>query len=186
MKIKRNAEISLALAKLPPRMQDYENRKKQEQKNGGAEQGRSQSVDRLFTFMPPKAKAVPDFKRLQKRFQQNLEEVKRMKNQSTTVPEPFIFHNPKSTVSMRRYLDSENQMINPTLKVRAKSSASLNRTSIGAGAGGRSRLNDTHSPVNSGERDEKEKPANTTKFSAYVHKRRKEMESKKAAEEQKF
>lgn len=110
-----------------------------------------------------------------------------MKNQSTTVPDPFIFHNPKSTVSMRRYLDSENQMINPTLKVRAKSSASLNiRTSVGAGAGTRGRLNDTHSPVHSGERDEKEKPANTTKFSAYVHKRRKEMESKRAAEEQKF
>ncbi len=73
--------------------------------------------------MPPKAKPVPDFKRLQKQFQQNLEEVKRAKNQSATVPEPFHFHNPKSTASMRRHLDGENQMINPTLKKTAKSVA---------------------------------------------------------------
>ncbi len=47
---------------------------------------------------------------------------------SSTVPEPFHFHNPKPTARMRRYLDSENQLINPTLKkltVRAKSAAEL-------------------------------------------------------------
>lgn len=94
-------------------MQEYEDKKRAV----GAElQIRSSSADRLFSFMPPKAKAVPDFKRLQKNFQQQLEDVKREKNQSVTIPEPFQFHNPKPTASMRRYLDSENQMINPTLK----------------------------------------------------------------------
>jgi hypothetical protein len=55
----------------------------------------------MFTFQPPRAKPVPDFKRLQKKFQQNLEDVKRQKNQETTQPEPFHFHNPKSTANMR-------------------------------------------------------------------------------------
>ena len=81
---------------------------------------------------------------------------------STTVPEPFHFHNPKSTARMRRYLDSENQMINPTMKKhRARSVASLN------GNGARN----AYSPV-AGERDERENPALTSKFSAYVNKRR--------------
>lgn len=104
MRIKRNAEISLSLSKLPPRMQEYELKKKVEQETQGME--RAASVDNLFTFQPPKAKPVPDFKRLQKQFQQNLEDVKREKNQSATIPDPFHFHNPKPTASMRRYLDS--------------------------------------------------------------------------------
>ena len=82
---------------------------------------------------------------------------------STTIPEPFQFHNPKPTASMRRYLESQNQMINPTLKKRAKSAANL------------------HSP----QRDDREKPAVTHKFSSYVDKRRREMETKKQAEHEK-
>lgn len=159
-RIKRNADISLSLAKLPPRMQEYAESKKQEVE----EKARSQSVDLMFTFQPPRAKQVPDFKRLQKQFQQNLEDVKRQKAQSTTVPEPFHFHNPKSTAGMRRYLDSENQMINPTLlkpAQRARSAASI----------GTAVLRQGYSPV-AGERNEKENPANTAKFSAYVIKRR--------------
>ena len=35
-RIKRNAEISLSLSKLPPRMQEYEMKKKIEQETGGA------------------------------------------------------------------------------------------------------------------------------------------------------
>lgn len=44
-------------------------------------------------------------------------------------------------------------------------------------------MTDAYSPVVTVEREIKEKPAITTKFSAYVEKRRKEMESKKQAEE---
>jgi len=35
-RIKRNAEISLSLSKLPPRMQEHEMKKKVEQETGGA------------------------------------------------------------------------------------------------------------------------------------------------------
>lgn len=62
LRVKRQAEISLSLAKLPPRMQEYEDSKKQQSEI------RSQSVDLLFSFQPPKPKPVPDFKRLQKNF----------------------------------------------------------------------------------------------------------------------
>jgi hypothetical protein len=122
--------------------------------------------------MPPKAKPVPDFKRLQKTFVENLEELKRQKHMSTTVPEPFHFHNPKPTARMRRYLDAENQMINPTLKkIRAHSAAAIH----GAGS---------TSPIK--ERDDRENPAITSKFSAYVTQRRKKQESKKLEEQTKF
>jgi hypothetical protein len=69
---------------------------------------------------------------------------------------------------MRRYLDSENQMINPTLKKRS------------------------HSTVHGGlspkqaVRDNRENPALTSKFSAYVEQRRRHQESKKISEESKF
>lgn len=144
LKLKRAAELSLSLAKLPPRMQEYENRKKLETETGSLNE-RSKSMDRLFTFMPRKAKAVPDFKRLQKQFQQSLEEVKRQKNMSTTVPQPFTFHQPKSTAKMRRYLDAENQLIRPTMKERARSAVNIHSNRGGAG--------DAYSPVI--QRDEK-------------------------------
>ena len=115
---------------------------------------------------------MPDFKRLQKTFVENLEELKRQKHMSTTVPEPFHFHNPKPTARMRRYLDAENQLINPTLKkIRAHSAAAIN----GAGS---------TSPTK--ERDDRENPAITSKFSAYVTQRRKKQESKKLEEQVKF
>ena len=62
-RIKRNAEISLSLSRLPPRMQEYETKKKLDEQTGDL-RVRSQSVENLFTFQPPKAKPVPDFKRL--------------------------------------------------------------------------------------------------------------------------
>ena len=121
--------------------------------------------------MPTKAKPVPDFKRLQKQFVENLEELKRQKHMSTTVPEPFHFHNPKPTARMRRYLDAENQMINPTLrKLRSHSAATLSQ----------------HSPSKVGDRDDRENPAITSKFSAYVTQRRKKQEDKKSLEQSKF
>jgi len=171
-RIKRNAEISLSLSKLPPRMQEHEEKKKLEAETGGAINERSaetQPLENIFTFMPPKAKPVPDFKRLQKNFVENLEELKRQKHMSTTVPEPFHFHNPKPTARMRRYLDAENQLINPTLKkIRAHSAATITQ----------------QSPTK--ERDDRENPAITSKFSAYVTQRRKKQESKKLEEQVKF
>lgn len=71
---------------------------------------------------------------------------------------------------MRRHLDQDNQMINPTIK-RAQSALAR---------GGNKDL----SPVQ--ERDSKENPANTAKFSAYVETRRQKMEDKKNKEQAKF
>lgn len=117
---------------------------------------------------------MPDFKRLQKTFQQTLEEQKRQNHLSATKPEPFHFHNPKSTASMRRHLDHDNQMINPTIK------RVVNRARSAMAAAGNKDL----SPV--GERDSKENPANTAKFNAYVETRRQKMEGKKNLEQSKF
>ena len=65
-------------------------------------------------------------------------------------------------------------MINPTLKkvARAKSMTKLNNTAGGSAI--------------EQERDSRENPANTAKFSAYVAQRRKIMESKKNSEESKY
>jgi hypothetical protein len=51
-------------------MQEHENKKKLEAETGGALDNKSQSepLENMFTFMPTKAKPVPDFKRLQKNF----------------------------------------------------------------------------------------------------------------------
>lgn len=69
IRIKKNAELSLAMSKLPPRMEDYEKKKKDMVSNDNAFKSRSNSLDALCTFQPPRAKPVPDFKRLQKQFQ---------------------------------------------------------------------------------------------------------------------
>lgn len=49
-RIKKNAELSYSLAKLPPRMEAYEKMKKQMVAEGGDIKMRSQSVDKLCTF----------------------------------------------------------------------------------------------------------------------------------------
>lgn len=56
-------------------------KKKLDQETGGAlnNQKPVELNREQFTFMPTKAKPVPDFKRLQKTFQQNLEDVKKQK-----------------------------------------------------------------------------------------------------------
>jgi Uncharacterised protein family UPF0564 len=65
IRVKKNAELSLALAKLPPRMEEYE-RKKKEMSGDNEFKTRASSLDNICTFQPPRAKPVPDFKRLQK------------------------------------------------------------------------------------------------------------------------
>jgi hypothetical protein len=126
------------------------------------------------TFQPPRAKPVPDFKRLQKQFQSSLES--KRKSQTVTEPTPFTFHMPKSTAKLRGYLDQENQMINPTLK-KVSFSASKSKRSMSM-----SRMTN----MGMDRENVKENPSTTLKFEAYVEKRRKDMEDKKATEEYKF
>jgi len=47
-------------------MQEHEIKKKLETETGGAlnQKSKSEPLENMFTFMPPKAKPVPDFKRL--------------------------------------------------------------------------------------------------------------------------
>ena len=64
IRIKKNAELSLSLAKLPPRMEDDERKRKDMASNVDPFKTRSSSLDNICTFQPPRAKPVPDFKRL--------------------------------------------------------------------------------------------------------------------------
>ena len=49
IRIKKNAEVSYSLAKLPPRMEEHERQKKLQMAEGQL-MSQSKSVDRLFTF----------------------------------------------------------------------------------------------------------------------------------------
>jgi hypothetical protein len=118
-RVKRNAEVSLKLAQLPPRM---------EQSKIVAEQ-KKKDLEKKYAHLTPSFKpkvgaAVPDFKRAHKDFAAQLE-----KNKGAfvaTTPKGFNFHEPKMDVSLRKHLDEENQLINPTLKKRATSVKNLN------------------------------------------------------------
>ena len=81
-----------------------------------------------FSFRPPLPKQVPDFKRLHREFYQKMEGNKQA--QKLTTPQPFNFHEPKNDPSLRKYMDQDNQLINPTkkcLKKRCKSAKNPNR-----------------------------------------------------------
>jgi hypothetical protein len=85
VRVKAYAEQSYNMARLPPRMQEDEDRRKAEAK-------RPKSETRLnpdCTFRPPRAKPVPDFEALQTQFQRTLDAQR--KSKSVTRPEPFNF-----------------------------------------------------------------------------------------------
>jgi len=102
--VRQMAEKSAKLSKLPKRMAEDAERKKNEEL-------RSKSVELPWSFQPPRAKPVPDFRRLQKQFQASLES--KRKEFKSTEPQPFTFHQPKPTAELRQYLDIENQFILP-------------------------------------------------------------------------
>ena len=106
-RVKRNAETSLSLSKLPPRME--EDFKKREQK--AAEIAKLNQSAASFAFRPPLPKAVPDFKRLHKEFAATMDQNKSAVK--LTVPKPFNFHEPKNDPSLRKYMDNDN--IPPTM-----------------------------------------------------------------------
>jgi len=116
-RVKKNAEISLSLSKLPPRMEAYEKQRKEKE---------AAAAKRSASEGPAKKEGVrdvPDFKRLHKEFAQKL-----LKNKGSfkqTVPQPFNFHENKNKAELRKYMDEDNQIINPTKKLRA-SSARIN------------------------------------------------------------
>ena len=110
----------MSLSKLPPRMEaDQKKRleKAQKQETTGKGQG--------FAFRPPLSKKVPDFKRMHKEFAAKMERNKSA--QRLTVPKAFNFHEGKQDPTLRKHLDHDNQVINPTMRKRRARSAGLNR-----------------------------------------------------------
>ena len=120
-RVKKNAEVALSLAKLPPRMEASERLRKEKIEMGQ----RSNSVGQQFSFKPPAPKEVPDFKRLHKEFASKLERNK--SGTRLTAPKPFNFHEPKNDPSLRKHLDYDNQLINPTKMIKRARSAALNK-----------------------------------------------------------
>ena len=82
-------------------------------------------ANQSFAFRPSPPKQVPDFKRLHKEFSAKLEANKQAAK--LTTPYPFNFHEPKNDPNLRKYLDADNQIINPTKKCKRAKSATLNK-----------------------------------------------------------
>ena len=121
-RIKKQALVAASLSKLPPRMEAYQ---KKMQEKAEQEQANGAAQGPQFAFRPPSSKKVPDFKRLHKEFAAKLERNKSA--MKLTVPKAFNFHEPKLDPSLRKHLDEENQIINPTMRKRRARSAKLNR-----------------------------------------------------------
>ena len=67
-----------------------------------------------FDFCPPRARSVPNFRKIQKAFITQME--MRKKSKAPTIPKPFNFHQPKPAAHLKTFMDQANQNINPTLK----------------------------------------------------------------------
>lgn len=100
-RIRYNAELSYSMARLPPRMQEYEDKMREKQ------QIRSKSQEQLFSFEPARSKPVPDFQKLQRQFMTTLENKKQ--SRASTIPRPFNFNESKKQYGLREYMDTENK-----------------------------------------------------------------------------
>lgn len=102
-RVKKNAELSLAQSSLPPRMAMYA---KANAINDV--QKRSRSLENPeFTFMPRKAKEVPDFETLQHNFLRKLESKKQSKSLTKMIP--FNFSETKNNKQLREYMNAANR-----------------------------------------------------------------------------
>lgn len=149
-RIRQMAQKSLASSKLPPRMQQHVDEKRRRIEEDLDTTKSTAESQFAFTFQPPRARSVPNFRKLQKAFVTQMEQ--RKKGVAPTVPKPFNFHQPKPSARLRTYMDDANQVINPTLKMK-RTSYSLTKMST---------IRNTNV----------EEPATTKKHDAYVAKRR--------------
>lgn len=105
--IRKNAQLSYLKAKLPPRMEMYEKLTKQQKDLEG-----SKSAQEIGSFQPPKAKPVPDFEKLQRTFQNNLDKTKSHKRPTEVKPFEFDGRKARKTnktkASLHTYVDDEN------------------------------------------------------------------------------
>ena len=112
LRVEQRAAVNLEKSKLPPRMEMHEALKKERAKSEQRVDPK-QELLRFGTFQPPKAKAVPNFNRLQQVFQENLDRNKQSK--ALVEPKPFKFDqraskkaSNKTKASIRTYVDEEN------------------------------------------------------------------------------
>ena len=104
-RIKERMEKTKLASKLPPRMQMYEEERKERERQKKLKYKNELIQERKLRQF--KAKEVPDFIKLQTDFENKLNEMK--KAAKPTIPEPFTFHEPKKKVALLcKYLDQEN------------------------------------------------------------------------------
>ena len=104
-RIKERMEKTKLASKLPPRMQMYEEERKEKERQKKANYQKELIKERKLRQF--KAKEVPDFLKLQTEFENKMNEMKRAAR--PTIPEPFTFHEPKKKVALLcKYLDQEN------------------------------------------------------------------------------
>ena len=104
-RIRERMEKTKLASKLPPRMQMYEEERKEREHQKKANYQKELIKERKLRQF--KAKEVPDFLKLQTEFENRLNEMKRAAK--PTIPEPFTFHEPKKKVALLcKYLDQEN------------------------------------------------------------------------------
>ena len=104
-RIRERMEKTKLASKLPPRMQMYEEERKERERQKKLNYQKELIQERKLRQF--KAKEVPDFLKLQTEFENKLNEMKRAAK--PTIPEPFTFHEPKKKVALLcKYLDQEN------------------------------------------------------------------------------
>ena len=104
-RIKERMEKTKLASKLPPRMQIYEEERKDRERQKKLNYQKELIKERKKREF--KAKEVPDFLKLQTEFENKLNAMKRAAK--PTIPEPFTFHEPKKKVALLcKYLDQEN------------------------------------------------------------------------------
>ncbi|KAL4462723.1 hypothetical protein ABPG74_000553 [Tetrahymena malaccensis] len=120
-RVQKRKEELIRMSSLPPRMAKHEEEKKQkllQEVDEYDEEGnpifKQQTSSKYFkyTFEPPRAKKIPDFQKLHKTFQQELD-AKKASFKPTTI-EPFDFEESRKLPN-RDYLDQENILIRATL-----------------------------------------------------------------------
>lgn len=91
-RIKQRSSQLLFASKLPPRMEMHEKEKRERARS--EEITKDKKVD-IRRFTPIRAKAIPDFERLQVEFETMLENKKQEAKSRPTDFKPFNFHEPK-------------------------------------------------------------------------------------------
>ena len=144
---------------------DEEKARREEAEEAGIDYDSTQKKgqDVMFSFMPTRARSVPDFRSIQKSFITKMEQKK--KSKQPTKPIPFKFNQARPSAKLRTHMDHQNQVINPTLTKRRANSARCGQE----------------------QRDQQvEQPATTAKHDARVEMNRKKIDQARKDKDDKF